>query len=127
MSCACEHDVLLRAGRDLHALLARGQASDDQIRNRLREIDAMLANADKPAAPVDYAAELAEKRAEILNRAYRGAMAPFKDVILESTSPKDLRNRLKTIFPNWSAGRLNSELEEAMQLCAAAGAGQVKP
>ena len=74
------------------------------------------------AAEPDPAAEVAARKRAALGRAYEGAMAPFRDAIIASTSPEDAMRRLREIYSTWSPERLAAELEAALQLCAAHGA-----
>jgi phage gp29-like protein len=74
----------------------------------------------------DPAAVVAGKRAEVLGQAYRGAMAPFRQIILESKSREECLTRLARAYADWEPKRLVIEMEEALQLCAAAGAADVK-
>lgn len=79
-------------------------------------------SASKTASVEDPIDEIVAQRIVTLATAYKGAMAPFRQAILESTSKADCLKRLEKLFPDWSPTRLNAELETALQLCAAAGA-----
>ncbi len=57
-----------------------------------------------------------------LAAAYRGSMAPFRQIILESTSREDCLRKLARAYADWRPERLAAELETALQLAAAAGA-----
>lgn len=81
-----------------------------------------LAQTGTRNTPPDPMDEIVTKRIATLSAAYRGSMAPFRTAILESTSKADCLKRLEKLFPDWSPTRLNAELEDALQLCAAKGA-----
>ncbi len=70
----------------------------------------------------DPAAQIAAARRERLGKAYRGAMAPFREAILSSNSRSEAMQKIQALYADWSPARLNAELDEALQLCAAAGA-----
>jgi phage gp29-like protein len=61
-------------------------------------------------------------RAEALAAAYKGAMAPFRQIILASKSRKECEQRLAEAYADWKPERLAGEIEHALQICAAAGA-----
>lgn len=81
---------------------------------------AELLNAD-PAG--DPAAVIAARRRKALGEVYSGAMAPFREAIIQSTSPEDALRRLQDQYKTWSPSRLMAEIEAALQVCAAMGAG----
>ena len=62
-------------------------------------------------------------RGAALAQAYRGAMAPFRQAVLASTSREDCLARLQVLYADWPVERLAAEMETALQLAAAAGAG----
>jgi phage gp29-like protein len=70
--------------------------------------------------------KIAMQRAKVLGEAYRGAMAPFRNIILSSSSREECLAKLSAAYTEWSDERLASELETALQLCAAAGAADAK-
>lgn len=76
-------------------------------------------SAGGPRSPAD---KVADARAEVLTAAYSGAMAPFRTAILESHSKEECLERLKKLYADWKPGRLEEELEAALQICAAKGA-----
>lgn len=100
-----EEEIETLASRDLHGRLVSFSAGP---------------RADDPPA------KLARARREQLGKAYRGAMAPFRAAILESNSRAEAMAKLQTLYADWSPERLNAELDEALQLCAVAGAVQGK-
>jgi phage gp29-like protein len=61
-------------------------------------------------------------RKDALTAAYRGVMAPFREIILSSHSREEALTRLTAAYRDWKPERLASELETALQLCAATGA-----
>jgi len=75
-----------------------------------------------PASAPDPTARLVRTHAPALATAYRGAMAPFRAALLESTSREDALGRLQNLYADWPAARLADELERALQLAAASGA-----
>lgn len=77
----------------------------------------------RSADPID---PIVSARLDALTAAYRGAMAPFRQAILDSSSKEECLARLKKLYADWSPGRLQTELETALQICAAAGAAAAK-
>lgn len=69
----------------------------------------------------DPTAPVVDARAEVLANAYRGVMAPFREIILNSTSQEDCLRKLEKAYADWDPARLAAEMETALQLCAAAG------
>lgn len=61
-------------------------------------------------------------RAKALGDAYRGSMAPFRQIILASSSKEECLRMLQAAYVDWKPDRLNAEFETALQICAAAGA-----
>jgi phage gp29-like protein len=62
---------------------------------------------------------VAMARARVLGEAYRGAMAPFRNIILSSGSREECLQKLAAAYVDWQPDRLVSELEAALQMCAA--------
>lgn len=85
----------------------------------------LLASLRAPHEP-DAVEQLVTARKEKLAAAYKGVMAPFRQAIEDSTSREDLERRLKTLYADWSPERLQTEIETALQIAAAAGAAQAK-
>ena len=79
-----------------------------------------------PPIPLDPVDQIAAARAKALGAAYRGAMAPFRSIILSSSSREECLAKLSAAYVDWSPDRLAVELEDALQLCAAAGAAAAK-
>jgi phage gp29-like protein len=71
--------------------------------------------------PVDG---IVARRKEALVAAYKGAMAPFRQAILSSNSKEECLAKLHALYSDWSPERLASELDAALQICAAAGAAR---
>ena len=57
-----------------------------------------------------------------LATAYRGVMAPFREILLSSHSKEEALLRLTAAYRDWKPERLAAELESALQICAAQGA-----
>lgn len=70
---------------------------------------------------------IAAARAKALGDVYRGAMAPFREIVLRSSSPEEAMRHLSAAYRDWKPARLTAELEVALQICAAAGAAAAKP
>ncbi len=64
---------------------------------------------------------VAAAKAEALARAFRGTLAPVRDLILASTSPEDALAKVSAHFKDWPAERVADTVDEALQLCAVAG------
>ena len=81
-----------------------------------------LSAAAKPAAsPVD---EVVAKHSTALAQAFRGSLAPVRQIILSSSSRADAEHKLRTFFADWNPDKIAAILEEAMQVCAAKGAAE---
>lgn len=65
---------------------------------------------------------LAASAAPELADAFRGVYAPIRRLILESTSPDDLEQRLRSFYADWTPSRLQPILEDALCAFAANGA-----
>lgn len=65
---------------------------------------------------------IARTGAADLSRAFRGALAPVRQMVLESTSPEDLQRRILTSYTDWPAGRVADIIENALIAYAANGA-----
>jgi phage gp29-like protein len=64
---------------------------------------------------------IAARKAKALGEAFRGAHAPIREIILSAKSPEEAQRNLAKFYGDWSPDRVNQVLEEALQLCAAAG------
>lgn len=84
---------------------------------------------DDPAAAAN--ARLMAGAAPGLSAAFRGSLAPVRLAILSSTSPADLEQRMRMLYPDWSEKKLLPMLVDATEafnsLVANAAAGAVKP
>jgi phage gp29-like protein len=69
---------------------------------------------------------IAAAKAEALGKVYKGAMAPFREIILASDSREQCLKALSAAYKDWKPARLAAELENALQVCAAAGAAEGK-
>lgn len=79
------------------------------------------AAASVPSAPPDPTdAEVAETRSALAT-VYSGAMAPFREAVLASTSREDALQRLSALYRDWNPERLTAEIEDAIQVLAARG------
>ncbi|MDE2104417.1 MAG: DUF935 family protein [Patescibacteria group bacterium] len=76
-----------------------------------------------PGTPVD---DVVAAHQDALARAFRGALAPVRQVILSSTSPRDAEHKLKLLFADWPTERIAGIVAQAMQVCAAKGAASHK-
>lgn len=77
-------------------------------------------------AAVDPTADLVAKRGAALAEAYVGAMAPFREAIIQSTSAEDAIARVSALYGEWSPRRVTEMVDEALQLAAAQGAVEAK-
>lgn len=71
---------------------------------------------------MDPADEVATWKAVALAKAFRGSMAPVRQIILRSQTPEEAQRQLALFFADWNPAHANNVLEEALQICAAAGA-----
>lgn len=78
------------------------------------------------AAAVDPMDAIVARQLTALTAAYKGSMAPFRRVVMESNSREECLAKLKTLYADWQPGRLETELNTALQLAAAAGAASAK-
>ena len=71
--------------------------------------------------------DVVAKHSSALASAFRGSLAPVRQIILSSTSRAEAEHKLRTFFADWNPDRIANIVEEAMQVCAARGAvdGQV--
>lgn len=65
---------------------------------------------------------IVDARAKALGQAYRGSMAPFRQIVLSSNSREECLKNLEAFYPDWNPTRLAAEMENALQICGAAGA-----
>lgn len=78
-------------------------------------------------SPISHPSDrIAAAKAKALGDAYRGNYAPVRAIILNSTSPEDCQKKLAAFYADWSPAKVNQITEEALQLCAAAGAAAAK-
>jgi len=73
------------------------------------------------ASPVEG---LAVKNSQALAQAFRGSLAPVRQIILSSTSRADCEKKLKLFFADWKPDHIAAIVEQAMQVCAATGAAK---
>ena len=72
-------------------------------------------------SPVD---DIVSAHAAALAQAFRGSLAPVRQIILSSSSPAEAERRLKLFYADWKPQRVQEILEEALQVCAATGAAK---
>ena len=66
--------------------------------------------------------DVVAKHSTALAGAFRGSLAPVREIIMQSTSRADAEHKLRTFFADWNPDRIANIVEEAMQVCAARGA-----
>lgn len=103
-----------------------GGADNAPRPNRTPDTDTDRADQRAQAADAKRPDAIAEAKANILAAAYRGALAPFRQAILDSTSPDDAIARVRALYADWSPAKVARLVEEALQLAAAAGLTEVK-
>jgi phage gp29-like protein len=79
-----------------------------------------LAGPQNPAAQT--ADTQARARAAALARAFRGSLAPVREIILQSATPAEAEKKLAAFYADWKPEKVHALLEEALQIAAAAGA-----
>lgn len=72
----------------------------------------------------DTASFLAGRKAAALAQAFRGAMAPVRQLVEASNSREDLERLLAQHYADWPSARIAALVEEALQIVAAAGAAE---
>ncbi len=70
--------------------------------------------------------DVVANHATALANAFRGSLAPVREIILQSNSRADAEHKLRTFFADWNPDRIANIVEEAMQVCAARGAVKAK-
>ncbi len=65
---------------------------------------------------------IAARKSAVLAAAYRGSLAPIREIILSAPDPATAQRQVAQFFSDWSPEKCNQITEEALQLCAAAGA-----
>jgi phage gp29-like protein len=65
---------------------------------------------------------IAAAKAAALAEAYRGALAPVRDLILQAATPEEAYDAVAAHFRDWRPEKIIALTEEALQLAAAAGA-----
>ncbi len=73
-----------------------------------------------PAAAANNA--VAREAAAGLARAFRGAFAPVRQIILESRSPEDCEQRIRTLYADFGEARLRPVINEAVEALSALAA-----
>lgn len=132
-------------GKLLESLFKSGLTIDDSSLESLSErVGLTIQRMPTPAAGVSpfslYAldagqpgrAELADRANESiaregaadLARAFRGSLAPVRQIVLSSTSAEDLKEKLETFYADWSPAQTAVVLEKALVAFAANGAAR---
>ena len=75
--------------------------------------------ADRGQLAVD---RVAANGAAKLSRAFRGSLAPVRQIILESSSAEECEHNLRTFYADWSPDKIAPVLNEALMAFAANGA-----
>ena len=65
---------------------------------------------------------VAREAAAGLARAFRGAFAPVRQIILESRSPEDCEQRIRTLYADFGEARLRPVINEAVEALSALAA-----
>ena len=65
--------------------------------------------------------EIARNGAAPLAQAFRGTLAPIRQMILDSTSPEDLQKRILQGYADWPAGKVANLIEQALVAFSANG------
>jgi len=75
-------------------------------------------SASNAPSPID---SIVRDHEAALARAFRGALAPVRQIILSSASQKEAEHKLTALFADWPHERIAGLVEQAMQICAARG------
>ncbi len=97
------------------------EAADDEIKPLAARLMWLAAGGGNGATKTEVD-EVVAKHSLALAGAFRGSLAPVRQIILSSTSRADAEHQLRTFFADWDPDRIANILEEAMQVCAARGA-----
>ena len=81
----------------------------------------LSASASMRPTPVD---PIVSKHSAALAQAFRGSLAPVRQIILNSASRADAEHQLRLFFADWKPDRIAAIVEEALQVCAATGAAK---
>lgn len=100
-----------------------GDGRDEGDLKNFSALKWLSATGNGAANPTD---DVVRKNVARLADAFRGANAPIREIILNSTSREDALHKLKAFYADWKPGRVEAVLEEALQLCAAKGAAAAK-
>jgi phage gp29-like protein len=73
-----------------------------------------LASVGIPAQADDANRQVARRGAADLSRAFRGALAPVRQIILSSQSPQECEARLRALYADWSPERVAPVIEQAL-------------
>jgi phage gp29-like protein len=64
--------------------------------------------------PVEASQSISREAAAALTQAFRGTLAPVRQIILESTSPEDAETKLLAAFADWSPTKAAEVIETAL-------------
>jgi hypothetical protein len=88
-------------------------------------LNALNASGLPPGAGDPFSDDVARSKSAALARAFRGDLAPVRDIILNSASPEEALRGMTRHFSTWRPAKIAAVLEEGLQICAAAGARQL--
>lgn len=80
----------------------------------------IAARGDGPAITAHPSDAIADRKSAVLAAAYKGSLAPLRQIILDSASPDEAQANVAKFFSDWNPSRVRQVTEEALQLCAAA-------
>ena len=96
---------------------AEGEAAAQLRSLTLKDISA---RENAPALTAHPSDAIADRQSAVLAAAYKGSMAPLRQIILDSASPEEAQASVAKFFSDWNPSRVRQVTEEALQLCAAA-------
>jgi hypothetical protein len=73
-----------------------------------------LASGGLPTQADDANRQIARGTAAALAQAFRGSLAPVRQIILSSSSPAECESRIRSLFPDWTSDRIAPILEKAL-------------
>ena len=113
------------AAEDGRSKIEDGKAALDgtkpsALTSGLRPLTSRLAwlAANNAPSPID---SIVRDHEAALAQAFRGALAPVRQIILSSSSRQDAEHKLNALFADWPTERIAGIVEQAMQICAATG------
>ena len=103
---------------------AKPEPDDEEIKPLAARLMWLSANGN--GASKTAVDDVVANHATALANAFRGSLAPVREIILQSNSRADAEHKLRTFFADWNPDRIANIVEEAMQVCAARGAVKAK-